>query len=547
MHPRRSVFALLTILLAASAVTACREEPPQTTPELQAILGSSGIAGVANSTWAQVQRFYSERQQTAAWTTDEPTDRAAQALDVLRSADTHGLSAADYREPELRQTQTQLLQSEEEGPARARQLAEFDVRLTASLLQLAQHVAMGRLTPESVDSLWKHQRKAPDLAAALQRAVNENVTGFLDQVRPPHPEYKALQDALASLRGQSAKGWAPVPRATLKVGQWNQAVVALRQRLAVGGYLPQQAAADSPQYDAEVEAAVKAFQTAHGLKPSGQLDPPTVAALNVPLDKRIQQVAMNLERWRWMPDDLGARHFLVNVPYFHLIAREQGEPVLDIRVVVGKRGNETPIFSDEMETVVFSPYWNVPESIAVEETVPALARDPNYLSRNNMEVVSSSGRVVDPSAVPWGNPDALRAYSFRQRPGSNNALGFVKFLFPNEHSVYLHDTPADALFKRIGRAFSHGCVRVEEPEVLAQYILRDQPEWTPERIVSAMRAGTERHVKLAEKIPVHIVYFTAWVDDNGGLHFQDDVYGYDAKQAQAEPGARQRMTGAKRS
>jgi murein L,D-transpeptidase YcbB/YkuD len=201
--------------------------------------------------------------------------------------------------------------------------------------------------------------------------------------------------------------------------------------------------------------------------------------------------------------------------------------------VVGKRGDETPTFSDEMTHVVFSPYWNVPESIAIEETAPAIARDPNYLSRNNMEVVNAAGRVVPEAAIPWGDPAALGGLSFRQRPGASNALGLVKFMFPNRYNVYLHDTPADDLFGRIGRAFSHGCVRVEEPETLAQYVLRDQSEWTAEAIHAAMRAGEERHVKLAQPIPVHIVYFTTWVDANGGLHFQPDVYGYDAKHSHA--------------
>ena len=279
---------------------------------------------------------------------------------------------------------------------------------------------------------------------------------------------------------------------------------------------------------------MKTFQEHHALAPTGRLDPATLDRLNVPLATRLAQVAINLERWRWMPDDLGARHFLVNVPYFHLIAREDGKPVLDIRVVVGKRGNETPLFTDQMETVVFSPYWNVPDTIALEETAPAVARDPDYLLRNNMEVVDRSGSVVSPESLQWDDETALRAFRFRQRPGSGNALGFVKFLFPNPHSVYVHDTPADALFRRIGRAFSHGCVRVEQPEALAQYVLRDQPEWTSEAIHTAMRAGDERHVKLTAPIPIHIVYMTAWVDDRGGLHYQDDVYGYDARQRQAD-------------
>jgi murein L,D-transpeptidase YcbB/YkuD len=202
---------------------------------------------------------------------------------------------------------------------------------------------------------------------------------------------------------------------------------------------------------------------------------------------------------------------------------------MDIRVVVGKQGNETPIFSDEMEVVVFSPYWNIPDSIKQGETAPAMMRDPGYLDRNNMEILRGSRRV-DPASVNWSDPGELRQLAIRQRPGANNALGHVKFLFPNDYDVYLHDTPADSLFQRQGRAFSHGCIRVEEPEVLANYVLEGYSEWDAARIKNAMYSGDERHVKLKEKIPVHITYFTAWVDENGGLHFQPDIYGYDARQ-----------------
>jgi murein L,D-transpeptidase YcbB/YkuD len=281
---------------------------------------------------------------------------------------------------------------------------------------------------------------------------------------------------------------------------------------------------------ADLTAAVKSFQELHALAPTGIVDDKTLAALNVPLDWRIRQVAINMQRWRYMPDDLGERHFLVNIPYYHLVARESGKPVMDIRVVVGKPGNNTPVFSDEMETVVFSPYWNIPDTIAENETAPAVARDPNYLARQGIEVmrISSSGtETVNAADVKWDDPDAVKGLVFRQKPGDGNALGHVKFLFPNKHNVYLHDTPADALFAKPGRAFSHGCIRVEEPEMLAKYVLKDYPEWDDQSIFAAMRAGVEKHVKLKKAIPVHIAYFTAWVDENGGLHFQPDIYGYD--------------------
>jgi murein L,D-transpeptidase YcbB/YkuD len=252
------------------------------------------------------------------------------------------------------------------------------------------------------------------------------------------------------------------------------------------------------------------------------------------MSQHSDQIALNLERWRWMPDDLGTRYIVVNIPSFHLEAHEHGQTVLQMKVVVGKPDHKTPVFSDVMTTTVFSPYWNVPDSIVEGETAPAAARDPGFLTRNNIEILrlSKSGvKTVDPLTVDWDNPEELKALAFRQKPGASNALGHVKFLFPNPYDVYLHDTPADALFARAGRAFSHGCVRVEEPEALAKWVLQDSPEWTEEKIVEAMDAGEEQQVKLKHTIPVHIVYFTAWADDAGAVRLVPDVYGYDAIQS----------------
>jgi murein L,D-transpeptidase YcbB/YkuD len=248
------------------------------------------------------------------------------------------------------------------------------------------------------------------------------------------------------------------------------------------------------------------------------------------IDDRIQRVELNLNRWRLLPDALGERHFFINIPQFELVARESGKDVLAMRVVVGRPGDNTPIFSDEMESIVFSPYWNIPERIAQNETAPAVLRDVEYLSKQNIEVLRASSRGlerIEADEVDWENPEALRKVVLRQQPGPGNALGGVKFLFPNPFDVYVHDTPANRLFARPSRAFSHGCIRVEKPETLAGYVLRDQPEWDAQRISLAMGLGTERHVKLIRKIPVHIVYFTAWVDDSGHLQFAPDIYKYD--------------------
>ncbi len=238
----------------------------------------------------------------------------------------------------------------------------------------------------------------------------------------------------------------------------------------------------------------------------------------------------------------------MNIPHFHLEAYEQGKVVLDIRAVVGKAGNETPIFSQRMTHVVMSPYWNIPPKIALDETLPAVYADPSYLDRQNIELVRVSdgqAAVVDPASLDWEDESALDGLRFRQRPGAGNALGLVKFMLPNEYDVYLHDTPANALFSRLGRTFSHGCVRVEKPVALAQYVLRDQSRWTPEAIDAAMHGGTETHVKLRDAIPVHILYFTSWVDARGGLQFRDDVYGYDARQAAAAVTKARRREGSK--
>jgi len=443
-------------------------------------------------TWKDVRQFYEQRGSVPAWVTDTPEPKATDAIHVLQSAREHGLEPADYQTDALAQRIQALDEGDKQAPDRAQQLAELDVRITATLLMFGRDVAVGRTTPH-VPS-WKARRATPDLASTLNAAAGGDLQTWLATVQPVHPEYDALRQALIDLYGRQQQGTA-----------W-----------------------PAPTTAAEVEV----FQAHHGIKATGKIDAATRAAMAVPLENRINQVRVNLERWRWMPDDLGSRHLLVNIPYYHLMARENGAIVKDIRVVVGKSGHETPIFSDEMETVVFSPYWNIPDTIVEGETAPAQVKDPRYLARNNIEILrrsDSGAEAIDPSTVDWDDAQALAQLAFRQRPGPRNALGHVKFLFPNTHNVYLHDTPADALFERTGRAFSHGCVRVEEPEALAQYLLRDDPAWDLASIRAAMNTGIEKHVRLTTTIPVHIVYFTAWVDDAKGLHFTPDVYGYDKK------------------
>ena len=242
---------------------------------------------------------------------------------------------------------------------------------------------------------------------------------------------------------------------------------------------------------------------------------------------------MNMERWRWAPRDLGERYILINVPAYMMQVMENDAPALAMRVIVGQPQNQTPLFSDEMTYIVFSPYWNIPPDILREETLPRVARDPDFLRRNNIEVVGTSGEEeIDSSLVDWSDPEATRGLRFRQRPGADNALGLVKFIFPNHFNVYRHDTPGDRLFNKEKRPLSHGCIRVEDPVALAKYVLRDQPQWTDTRIVSAMNARQEQTVKLKTTLPVHIGYWTAWVEPDGKtVTYTDDPYGLDPQHA----------------
>jgi murein L,D-transpeptidase YcbB/YkuD len=539
---------LIAVITVVTSVVSCRQadSASQVARALAEITAGKPVTAVQRGSaaekadvWTDVQAFYASREGAPAWVKDDNPSAAQRVLDVLRTAPAHGFAASDYGEADIAQRIDALTHSKRserlknDAPDRPRQLAELDARLTTALLALGRDVSLGRVVPLPFDGRAKSRRDALDLPATLAQATGEPQK-WLDSVRPHHPEYAALEDALVKLRGQRDKGgWRAVPAGKFAPGASSPAMAALRQRLAASGHLSAEAAADtSPAFLKRDEAAVRAFQDLNGIKSTGIVDAATLAAMNVSIDERIRQIAVNLERWRQMPDDFGERHLIVNIPYFHLVAREHGKPVKDIRVVVGKTTNKTPVFSSAMTTVVFSPYWNIPDSIVEGETAPAVARDPAYLAKNNIEILDTGkggGTPVEFASVNWDDAEQLRHLAFRQKPGPGNALGHVKFLFPNEYDVYLHDTPADALFARPGRAFSHGCVRVEEPEALAKYILGGSPEWDDQSILEAMNAGVEKQVKMKERIPVHIVYFTAWVDENGGLHFQPDIYRYDVQ------------------
>jgi murein L,D-transpeptidase YcbB/YkuD len=482
--------------------------------------------------WALTRQFYQKRDDRFAWIDGRhPRPQMDDLIRVLQHVDRDGLDPALYDAATLAERRKEagrgFLTAKGFDPEKA---ATLDVWLTYLYLEYASDIVSGVGGLAHADPNWQIKPARVDPVALLDAAIERNrIAQSLEDLLPRDPQYVSLRDMLAKYRETAKRGgWPPVPaRLKLKPGQQSAAVPAIAKRLAVTrdytGGIDQRAT----MYGPELQEAVRRFQRRHGLEPDGAIGPAVVEEMNVPVAARIAQIALNLERLRWLPRDLGDRHILVNIPEYRLEVWDHGEVPLAMKVVVGKKDTPTPIFDDQMTHVVFAPYWNVPTDIVQKETLPHVMRDPTFLAKTNMEVLDKTGRVIDPSSVDLSNPDA---YRFRQRPGASNSLGSVKFMFPNQFNVYLHDTPADSLFARATRSFSHGCVRIERPEDLAVYVLGDQPEWTRERIEAAMHGGEEKAVKLREPLPVFLGYWTARVSPDGLAQFRRDIYGIDRRQ-----------------
>lgn len=484
--------------------------------------------------WKLTQQFYERRQHAPAWINGTaPRPNVAELIAALNAASDEGLDPQLYNVSLLeqkRQTASQgFLSKKGFEPAEA---GEHDVWLTYLYLKYASDLADGLSDLARADAKWQIRPEKFDPAARLEDALaKDRIEASLRELTPDNPQYLALRRVLAEYRGQAANGgWPAVPAAVqLAPGQKSRNAALIAQRLSASGDYkgPAISAGGTPTYSTDLQEAVKRFQRRHGLTDDGVVSAPVVAEMNVPIDRRISQITLNLERWRWLPRDLGDRHIVVNIPEYRLEVWERNQVPVTMRVVVGKQDTQTPIFNDVMTHIVFSPYWNVPPNIAEGETLPEILKDPGFLDRNNMEVLDSDGNVIDPRSIDLADP---ARYRFRQRPGAHNSLGLVKFMFPNQYNVYLHDTPADSLFARASRSFSHGCVRLENPLALAEYVLRDQPEWTRQRIEEAMNAEQERTVKLRSAIPVYLGYWTARVSADGIMQFRRDVYDIDRRQ-----------------
>ena len=469
--------------------------------------------------------FYDARFYEPIWVTGAfANDRARALIGALLDAGSHALVPANYDVG----TVSLLL-----GVTTPTGLADFEIRLSKALLEYGRDLSEGRVDPNEVNSDVAIFPRGPSAAELLAGILNApDPAAWLEGLAPRSPNYARLRDKLAEYRAEAAKGgWVEVPDdETLEPGMSQPRVAVLRRRLAQSGHYDPAAApapADGALYDDGLVAAVELFQFRHGLDVDGVVGPGTLAALNVPLAERVAQMELNMERRRWMEDDLGAEYVFVNLADYELKVVRGDKTIHTARVVIGRTYHQTPVFSEQMKYIEINPFWNVPPSIARNELLPKLIADPGSLARDRIRVLSDSGEI-SPWNVDWA---AYRGrnipFRLRQDPGDANALGRIKFMFPNRFNVYLHDTPSKSLFERAVRSFSHGCVRVQHPIDLAEVLLGGQPGWSRAGIEAAISSGARRVVTLDRPVSVHITYLTAWVNKDGSVHFRGDIYGRD--------------------
>lgn len=468
-----------------------------------------------------------------------PGRSARDALALLAGASADGLNPMDYRSAALGALASTLDAAE---PPSTRDVARFELGLSLHTLRFFRHLHIGRVDPRSIGFRMTAPADTHDFAAQLHSAIADGrVTESANDLTPPLALYRSLRDMLARYRqlaGDPTLEALTVPDTTVRPGEPYPGVDALRRRLAAFGDLPTDTPGPSrAAYEGALVDAVARFQVRHGLESDGIIGKRTRAALEVPLSVRVRQIELALERLRWLPHLAGDRFVAVNIPMFRLWAWDavpsSGAPSFAMDVVVGRAlDTRTPVFVEEMRYVIFRPYWNVPPGILRRDILPAIERDPEYLRQHDMEIVRGLGDDAPPVLPTADNLSLLRSglLRVRQRPGPTNAMGLVKFIFPNDENVYIHDTPAQEWFGRARRDFSGGCVRVEDPVALAQWVLGDQPGWTRDRILSAMNGSGPHRVNLARPIQVILFYVTAVVmPEDGTIRFAEDIYGHDTR------------------
>ncbi len=516
-------FSLLSAILIAGAAVSSGPAHSQNSVVLKAVAvlleTEPQLALPVRQRKAVLTSYYVEQAGPALWI---GTQRMPELIDHIGRAEEQGLLPRDYAAGQLKKLQAVVASTD------ARSQAVIELYFSAFFLKYASDIKIGRLLPGQVDKdlFWK--AKTVDLVAAMTGLSKAgSIADFVKAWEPQIPEYGALKTTLIAYRKLAERGgWPKVPAGeVLKPEMIDERVPVLRERLAAtDGALPAAEGADPNLYSADVIDALKRFQKRHGLETDGVLGKQTLFQLNVSVEARIRQIVANLERWRWMPEDLGQHYVMVNIAGFELKRVRKGRIEERMRVVVGLPYHRTPVFSDRIKYLEINPYWNVPYSIATKEYLPQLRRGTRRMASKGFEAVSGN-RVLPLSAVDWGSYSRSHfPVRLRQRPGPSNALGRVKFMFPNRFNVYLHDTQARSLFGKAKRAFSHGCIRLARPIDLAEQLLSDLPDWNRNRIQGVLDAKDRTVVNLAEPVDVHLTYATAWQGEGDTVHFAADIY-----------------------
>jgi murein L,D-transpeptidase YcbB/YkuD len=483
-----------------------------------------------------LQRYYVDLGGELLW---QPPVRMRSLVTALRAADQEGLDASVYPTRHLERLAGVA------GFGDYTSAAQIELYFSAIFLRFARDMKVGRFLPTKIDPKLYWQKKEIDPLRALALMVQApDMQSFIAQWQPAIHDYAKLKSVLAAYRDvEAAGGWPTVPHVdVIKPGEEHPAVTAVHARLELtDDQLHGARDRESAIYDDVLVGAVKRFQHQHGLEADGVIGKQTIFAMNIPVTDRIRQIIVTMERWRWMPEDLGPSHIRVNIAGYELRRVENGRLEELMRVVVGKPYHQTPVFSDEIEYLELNPYWNVPYSIAVNEELPKLKTNPSARAARGFEAVVD-GRGVSLTSINWSTISRSNfPVRLRQKPGPNNALGRVKFMFPNRFNVYMHDTPARSLFARAERAFSHGCIRLARPIDLAEQLLASLPGWDRKRIDKVLSSEERTVVRLPSKLPVHLTYATVWVAPDNSVQFRPDIYRRDAKLEKALLGQYARM------
>ncbi|MBU4316428.1 MAG: L,D-transpeptidase family protein [Proteobacteria bacterium] len=482
-------------------------------------------------------KFYEMNAYQPVWVEQKGRlERVDEMIRALQDAEKEGLNPDDYHLAKIQEILKKGFEvTSEEDCSNYNRLLALEMLLSDAFLLYGSHLLDGRVNPKAVDSEWYAEQSRSDMAPILFNAIQSNeIQKTLQDLAPGQPAYGKLKEALKRYRQIAAKGgWNAVPYVKkLQKDDSDPRVALIAQRLAAElgdvDAVSEEPGPASIIFDDKLETSVRKFQRLRGLNDDGVVGQNTLAAMNRSTQACVKSIEINMERWRWLPRDLGERYILVNTANFSADVMEKDYPVMTLRVIVGMQYRETPVFSHRISYLVLNPYWHVPKKLAVEDKLPMLQKNPYLLMKQKIRIFRNTGieeQEIDPRVIDWSKVTKYNfRYRLRQDPGPLNALGRVKFMFPNRFNVYLHDTPARELFDKTVRTFSSGCIRIEKALDLAAYLLKDDPNWTPESILTELDKNKEKTVKLKNPMPIHLQYWTALVDESGDVNFRNDIY-----------------------